>query len=86
VCSAPPTARAFIAAWLSKARFLNHPPASGPAVLQVKRGIAFSAALEPLDVPDGNGCLREAESLDIMDTLDAMRGSARSGAWVELAD
>jgi hypothetical protein len=59
---------------------------SGPAFLQVKRGFAFSAALEPLDVPDGNGFLREAESLDIMDTLDAIRDSARSGAWVELAD
>jgi predicted dehydrogenase len=86
--------------------FLNHPPASGPAVLQVKRGIASGAAFEAIDVPAGNGFLREAESfaeclrhgpqhwtgateqesIDIMDTLDAVRASARSGRWVELAD
>lgn len=84
--------------------YLNHPPASGPAVLQVKRGIAFNAAYEPIAVPDGNGFLREAESfaetlahgpgrwtgateqesIDIMDTLDAIRASAQSGQWVEL--
>jgi predicted dehydrogenase len=86
--------------------FLNHPPASGPAILQVKRGIAFGAAFEPLDVPDGNGFLREAESiaaslsngpvqwtgateaesLDILDSLDAIRASAQTGAWVELSE
>lgn len=84
--------------------FLNHPPRSGPAVLQIKRGIAFDAAFEPLEVPAGNGFLREAESftdmlaqgpehwtgaseaesIDIMDTLDAVAASARSGCWVEL--
>lgn len=86
--------------------FLNHPPASGPALLQVKRGIAFNATFEPLDVPAGNGFLleaesfagmlahgperwtgaSEAESIDIMDTLDAVRASARSSEWVKLAD
>jgi hypothetical protein len=48
-------------------------------------GIA-SAPPSGRDVPDGNGFLREAESLDIMDALDAIRAGARSGAWVELAD
>lgn len=85
--------------------FLNHPPRSGPALLQVKRGIAFDTAFEPQEVPDGNGFRREAESfadmlehgperwtgaseaesIDIMATLDAIATSARSGQWVELA-
>lgn len=85
--------------------YLNHPPKSGPPVLQVKRGIAFDAVFEPIDVPAGNGFLREAESfadmlahgsehwtgateeesIDIMETLEAIRASAQSGEWAKLA-
>lgn len=85
--------------------YLNHPPLSGPAMLKVKRGIGFTTEFETIEVPDGNGFLREAESfqrllqggpsqwsgateqesIDIMLTLDAIRASARSGAWVDVA-
>lgn len=84
--------------------YLNHPPASGPAVLQIKRGIAFNAVFEPIPVADANGFLleaesfadyvakgpqhwtgaTEAESVEIMATLDAIRESAKSGNWVDV--
>ena len=35
---------------------------SGPAVLQIKRGRANTAAFEPSRVPDGNGFLLQADS------------------------
>ena len=41
--------------------YLNHPPIGGPAVLQIKRGRANTAAFEPAPVPDGNGFLLQAE-------------------------
>lgn len=41
--------------------YLNHPPAGGPAVLQIRRGGA-DAPFEPADVPDGDGFRLEAES------------------------
>jgi predicted dehydrogenase len=42
--------------------YLNHPPASGPAVLQIRRSVALGTPLEPVVVPDGNGFRLEAES------------------------
>jgi D-xylose 1-dehydrogenase (NADP+, D-xylono-1,5-lactone-forming) len=42
--------------------YLNHPPMSGPAVLQIKRGRVNTAAFEPAPVPDGNGFLLQTES------------------------
>ncbi|MGH6815210.1 MAG: Gfo/Idh/MocA family protein [Hyphomicrobiaceae bacterium] len=85
--------------------YLNHPPMSGPAVLQIKRGRVNTAAFEPAPVPDGNGFLLQAdsfarlvregeahwtgaspqESIDIMLTLDAIRKSASTGRWEEVA-
>jgi D-xylose 1-dehydrogenase (NADP+, D-xylono-1,5-lactone-forming) len=42
--------------------YLNHPPIGGPAVLQIKRGRANTAAYEPAPVPDGNGFLLQTDS------------------------
>lgn len=42
--------------------YLNHPPVGGPAVLQIRRGIANTLPMEPVAVPDGNGFRLEAES------------------------
>jgi xylose dehydrogenase (NAD/NADP) len=42
--------------------YLNHPPMSGPAVLQIKKGRVNTAAFEPVPVPDGNGFLLQTES------------------------
>jgi predicted dehydrogenase len=42
--------------------YLNHPPMSGPAVLQIKKGRVNTAAFEPSPVPDGNGFLLQTES------------------------
>ncbi|MDE2363265.1 MAG: Gfo/Idh/MocA family oxidoreductase [Hyphomicrobiales bacterium] len=42
--------------------YLNHPPNSGPALLQIRRSVAIGAPLEPVAVPDGNGFRLEAES------------------------
>lgn len=42
--------------------YLNHPPNSGPAVLQIRRSVALGTPLEPIAIPDGNGVRLEAES------------------------
>jgi len=42
--------------------YLNHPPAGGPAVLQIRRGIPATTPFEPAQVPDGNGFRLETES------------------------
>jgi xylose dehydrogenase (NAD/NADP) len=42
--------------------YLNHPPAGGPAVLQIRRGVPMTIPFEPAQVPDGNGFRLEAES------------------------
>ena len=45
-----------------ESNFLNHPPAGGPAVLQIRRGVPMSVPFEPVAVPDGNGFRLEADS------------------------
>jgi D-xylose 1-dehydrogenase (NADP+, D-xylono-1,5-lactone-forming) len=42
--------------------YLNHPPAGGPAVLQIRRGVPMNIPFEPAQVPDGNGFRLETES------------------------
>jgi xylose dehydrogenase (NAD/NADP) len=42
--------------------YLNHPPAGGPAVLQIRRGVPMTTPFEAVPIPDGNGFRREAES------------------------
>jgi D-xylose 1-dehydrogenase (NADP+, D-xylono-1,5-lactone-forming) len=42
--------------------YLNHPPAGGPAVLQIRKGIPMTTPFEPTHVPDGNGFRLEAEA------------------------
>ena len=42
--------------------FLNHPPAGGPPVLQIRRGAPVTTPFEQVPVPDGNGFRLEAES------------------------
>jgi D-xylose 1-dehydrogenase (NADP+, D-xylono-1,5-lactone-forming) len=86
--------------------YLNHPPAAGPPVLQIRRGVPATIPFETMQVPDGNGFRLETESfarlvrgetdawsgataqesIDIALTLDAIRDSARSGGWVQVAD
>ena len=43
--------------------FLNNPPLDRPVLLQLKRGVAWDAVYEPVEIPACNGFLAEAESL-----------------------
>jgi D-xylose 1-dehydrogenase (NADP+, D-xylono-1,5-lactone-forming) len=42
--------------------FLNHPPVSAPAHIQIRRGPTSAAPIETLPVPEGNGFLLEGEA------------------------
>ena len=42
--------------------YLNHPPAGGPPVLQIRRGAPITTPFEQVPVPEGNGFRLEAES------------------------
>jgi D-xylose 1-dehydrogenase (NADP+, D-xylono-1,5-lactone-forming) len=42
--------------------YLNHPPAGGPAVLQIRKGVPMTTPFEPVHAPDGNGFRLEAEA------------------------
>jgi D-xylose 1-dehydrogenase (NADP+, D-xylono-1,5-lactone-forming) len=51
--------------------YLNHPPMSGPAHIQIRRGPAGAVPIETVPVPEGNGFLLEAESFARMITNGA---------------
>jgi xylose dehydrogenase (NAD/NADP) len=42
--------------------YLNHPPAGGPALLQIRRRIPLTVPFEKTEIPDGNGFRLETES------------------------
>ena len=42
--------------------YLNHPPAGGPAVLQIRKGVPMTVPFEPAAVPGGNGFRLEADA------------------------
>jgi D-xylose 1-dehydrogenase (NADP+, D-xylono-1,5-lactone-forming) len=48
--------------------YLNHPPMSAPAQIQIRRGPTAAIPIENVPVPEGNGFLLEAESFARMVT------------------